>query len=110
MGRREKWPEKVGRREKAGRKCREEGENRMLWEKGDIDEKVILLFFFKLRNNKGWGMGKLTYTVISLVLVGRNRESMESNLSHLRLPGLEIGDGQHTSHALGRNLIFRASL
>ena len=25
MGRREKWPEKVGRREKAGRKCREEG-------------------------------------------------------------------------------------
>ena len=78
-------------------------------EKGDIDEKVILVFF-KLRNNKGWGMGKLTYTVISLVLVGRNRESMESNLSHLRLPGLEIGDGQHTSHALGRNLIFRASL
>ena len=55
-------------------------------------------------------MGKLTYTVISLVLVGCNRESMESNLSHLRLPGLEIGDGQHTSHALGRNLIFRASL
>ena len=56
-------------------------------------------------------MGKLTYTVISLVLVGRSRESMESNLSHLRLPGLEIGDGQHTSrHALGRNLIFRASL
>ena len=55
-------------------------------------------------------MGKLTYTVISLVLVGRNRESMESNLSHLRLPGLEIGDGQHTSHALGHNLIFRASL
>ena len=46
MGRREKWPEKVGRREKAGRKCREEGENRMLWEKGDIDEKVILFFFF----------------------------------------------------------------
>ena len=52
----------------------------------------------------------MTYTVISLVLVGRSRESMESNLSHLRLPGLEIGDGQHTSHALGRNLIFRASL
>ena len=45
MGRREKWPEKVGRREKAGRKCREEGENRMLWEKGDIDEKVILFSF-----------------------------------------------------------------
>ena len=30
IGRREKWPEKVGRRETAGRKCREEGENEML--------------------------------------------------------------------------------
>ena len=29
---REKWPDKVGRREKSGRKCREEGENEMLWE------------------------------------------------------------------------------
>ena len=29
IGRREKWPEKVGR-EKSGRKCREEGENKML--------------------------------------------------------------------------------
>ena len=28
--RREKWPEKVGRSEKSGRKCREEGENEML--------------------------------------------------------------------------------
>ena len=28
--RREKWPEKVGRREKLGRKCREQGENEML--------------------------------------------------------------------------------
>ena len=27
---REKWSEKVGRREKSGRKCREEGENEML--------------------------------------------------------------------------------
>ena len=42
-------------------------------------------------------------------LVGLNRESMESNLTHLRLPGLETGDGQHTTHALGRNLTFRAS-
>ena len=25
-GRREKWPKKVGRREKSGRKCREQGE------------------------------------------------------------------------------------
>jgi len=28
--RRGKWPKKVGRREKSGRKCREEGENEML--------------------------------------------------------------------------------
>ena len=27
---------------------------------------------------------------------------MESNLTHLRF--LKIGDGQHTTHALGRNL------
>ena len=46
MGRREKWPEKVGRREKAGRKCREEGSRKQnVVEKGDIDEKVILVFF-----------------------------------------------------------------
>ena len=30
IGRREKWPEKGGRREKSGRKYREEGENEML--------------------------------------------------------------------------------
>jgi len=30
IGRREKWPKKVERREKSGRKCREEGENKML--------------------------------------------------------------------------------
>ena len=36
-------------------------------------------------------------------LVGLNREGMESNLTHLRLPGLKIGDGQHTTHALGSN-------
>ena len=56
-------------------------------------------------DDKGWGDGSpLT------PLVGLNRESMESNLTHLRLPGLNIGDGQHTTHALGRNLTFRASL
>ena len=32
IGRREKWPKKVRRREKSGRKSREEGENEMLWE------------------------------------------------------------------------------
>ena len=30
IGRNEKGPEKVGRREKSERKCREEGENEML--------------------------------------------------------------------------------
>ena len=43
-------------------------------------------------------------------LVGLNRESMESKLTHLRLKGLKIGDRQHTTRALGRNLTFRASL
>ena len=32
IARREKWPEKVRRREKSGRKCREDGENEMLWD------------------------------------------------------------------------------
>jgi len=30
IGRTEKWPKKIGRREKSRRKCREEGENEML--------------------------------------------------------------------------------
>ena len=43
----EKGPEKVGRREKSGRKCREEG---------DYNEKVILWLFFNLCHDKaGWG-------------------------------------------------------
>ena len=33
---------------------------------------------------------------------------MESNFTHLRF--LKNGDRQHTTHALGRNLSFRASL
>ena len=71
--------------------------------------------FFNLRDDKGWGDGKIDIHCNPLgspltPLVGLNRESMESNLTHLRLPGLKIGDGQHTTHALGRNLTFRASL
>ena len=30
----------------------------MLWEQGDIDEKVILGLFFNLRDDKGWGEQK----------------------------------------------------
>ena len=87
----------------------------MLWEQGDIDENVILSFFFNLRDDKGPGDGKIDIHCSPLgspltPLVGLNRESMESNLTHLRLPGLKIGDGQHTTHALGHNLTFRASL
>ena len=36
IGRREKWPEKVGRGKKSGRKCREEGENKKLGIKREI--------------------------------------------------------------------------
>ena len=77
--------------------------------------------FFNLRDDKGWGMGDGEFDVHcdplgspGTPLVGLVRESMESvNLTDLRLPGLNIGDGQHTTHALGRKgsyLTFRASL
>ena len=89
----------------------------MLWEQGDIDEKVILGLFLNLRDDKGCGGRKIDIHGNPLwsdspltPLVGLNRESMESNLTHLRLPGLKIGDGQHTTHALGHNLTFTASL
>ena len=89
----------------------------MLWEQGDIDEKVILGLFLNLRDDKGCGGRKIDIHGNPLwsdspltPLVGLNRESMESNLTHLSSPGLKIGDGQHKTHALGRNLTFRASL
>ena len=71
--------------------------------------------FFHLCDDKGWGDGKIDIHCNPpgsplTPLVGLNRESMESNLTHLRLPGLNIGDGQQTTYALGRNLNFRASL
>ena len=77
----------------------------MLCEQGDVDETVILALFFNLRDDKGWGNGEFDVHCDPLVcpltpLVGLNRESMESNLTRLRLPGLKIGDGQHTTHVL----------
>ena len=86
----------------------------MLWEQGDIDEKVILRLFLTCVMTRDED-GKIDIHCNPLgspltPLVGLNRESMESNLTHLRLPDLKIGDGQHTTHALGRNLTFRASL
>ena len=74
--------------------------------------------FFNLRDDKGLGDGEFDVHCDSLgspgtPLVGLVRESMESNLTHLRLPGLNIGDGQRTTHALGRKgsyLTFTASL
>ena len=53
------------------------------------------------------GMGNLTYTAIPLGLLGLlwldlYEEAWKSKLTHHRLPGLNIGDGQHTTHALGR--------
>ena len=84
----------------------------MLWEQGDIDEKVILGLFLNLRDEKKIDIhgNPLGSDSPLTPLVGLIRESMESNLTHLRLPGLKIGDGQHTTHALGCNLTFRASL
>ena len=77
----------------------------MLCEQGDVDETVILALFFNLRDDKGWGNGEFDVHYDPLVcpltpLVGLNRESMESNLTRLRLPGLKIGDGQYTTHVL----------
>ena len=72
-----------------------------------------------MHDDKGWGGGggggkideRCNLLGSSLTpLVGLNRESMESKLTHLRLKGLKIGDRQHTTRALGRNLTFRASL
>ena len=51
--------EKVGKREKSGRKCREEGENEMLVV-GDIDEKVKIMDFLTC---------VMTYTAIALGLL-----------------------------------------
>ena len=60
-----------------------------------------------LRDDKGCGGRKIDIHGNPLwsdspltPLVGLNRESMESNLTRLRLPGLKIGDGQHTTHVL----------
>ena len=68
------------------------------WEQGDIDETVILALFFNLRDDKGWGNEEFDVHYDPLgcpltPLVRLSRESMESNLTHLRLPGLKIGDG-----------------
>ena len=68
------------------------------WEQGDIDETVILALFFNLRDDKGWGNEEFDvhygpFGCPLTPLVGLSRESMESNLTHLRLPGLKIGDG-----------------
>ena len=96
-------------------KSREEGESEMLWERGDIDEKVILgVFLTCMMTIRDGGMWNLTYTVIPLGLLWLPwldlTEKAWNQTWHLRLPGLKIGDGQHTTHALGCNLTFRASL
>ena len=63
--------------------------------------------FFNLRDDKGWGTGNLTYTVIPLGLLGLPLSDVtewNQTLKLLRLPGLKIGDEQHTTPVLGRNL------
>ena len=87
----------------------------MLWELGDIDETIILgVFSTCAMTIKGWGDGEFDVHCEPLgcpltPLVGLNRESMESNLTHFRLSGLKIGDGQHTTHALASPADVRRS-
>ena len=65
--------------------------------------------FFNLCDDKGWGGGGGEFDLHcdplgspGTPLVGFVRGHMESKLTHHRLPGLNIGDGRHTTHALGR--------
>ena len=59
-------PKNVGRREKSGRKCREEGENGMLGVRGDGSGVI----FFNLHDGKGWGTGNVTSAMIPLGPLG----------------------------------------
>ena len=74
----------------------------MLWEQGDIDDLVILgLFLTCVTDDKEWGDGKIDVHCNPLgspktPLAGLNGKSMESNLTHLKLPGLKISDGRNT--------------
>ena len=63
IGRREKWPEKVGRREKLERKCWEEGENKMLGVGRSGEISMRRQFFYG-------GTGNLAYTAIPFGLLG----------------------------------------
>ena len=78
IGRKEKWPKIVGRREKSGRKCREEGENEMLGV-GRDGRGGDFVDFFSLRDGKGFDDDPLGSP--ETPLVGLDRESMESNFS-----------------------------
>ena len=68
------------------------------WEQGDYNKKVILWLFFNLRHDKaGWGTEKMAYTTISLGLLGLpwsdlTKKAWDQTLTHLRLPGLKLGD------------------
>ena len=68
------------------------------WEQGDYNEKVILWLFFNLRHDKArWGTEKMAYTTISLGLLGLpwsdlTKKAWDQTLTHLRLPGLKLGD------------------
>ena len=67
------------------------------WEQGDIDEKVIFWLFFNFRHDKaGWGVqGKLRTLQspqVSWDSLGRTKKAWNQTLTHLRLPGLKIGD------------------
>ena len=83
------------------------------WEQGDIDQKVILSLFLTCVMTSDGGMG-MTYTgLLGLSWSDFTEKAWNQTLRHLTLPGLKIGDEQHTTPALGRHgsyLTFRASL
>ena len=78
-------------------KSREEGENEMLLGVG----RYRLEGTNFMRDDKGWGAGNLTCTAILLGLLGLRWSDLtekvwNQTLIYLRLPGLKIGDEQHT--------------
>ena len=92
----------IGRREKSGRESVGRREKKKCWEQGDYNDKVILWLFFNLRHDKAaWGDRENGVHCNSLrspgtPLVGLNQET----LTHLRLPGLKLGDDSRNTQLL----------
>ena len=70
------------------------------WEWGDYNEKVILWLFFNLRHDKaGWGDRENGVHYNPLRSPGTPlvaKKAWDQTLTHLRLPGLKLGDDRNT--------------